>query len=38
VTYKLAPGVSMTGGLEYADEDATPGSDLAGIAYMRLSF
>ncbi|MEL7466612.1 MAG: porin [Pseudomonadota bacterium] len=35
-TYNLAPGVSMTGGLEYGDDGAN--EDIGGIAYMSLLF
>ncbi len=36
VTYSMAPGVSGTVGVEYADTDA--GSDTAGVAYLTLGF
>ena len=35
-TYALAPGVSATAGLEYADDSAN--EDIGGIAYMSLFF
>ncbi len=36
VTYAVAPGVSTTVGLEYADDGAD--EDIGGLAYLRLSF
>lgn len=36
VTYRIAPGVSATGGLEYADDATT--EDFGGILYMSLLF
>lgn len=35
-TYALAPGVSMTGGIEFADDSTT--KDIGGIFYMSLIF
>lgn len=36
ITYDLAPGVAMTGGVEYGDDGAN--EDIGGIAYMSLNF
>lgn len=38
VTYDAAPGVSLTAGVEYADDDTTNEKDFGGAAYIALYF
>lgn len=38
VTYQAAPGVSVTVGVEYADDDTTGQEDFGGLAYLSLFF